>query len=100
MHTPNERIWFSDNHTGRQNFFATQSSKFPDAGERKRLEISASKAIRLLAVVALLPLVEARRRDQATALRECLPKQRQLVNRLGPRVDVRDLWLFLHPKWN
>jgi len=63
-------------------------------------QVFAAKAIRLLAVAPLLPLVEACSGYKAPAFSECLSEQGQLMNGLSTRIDVRDLRLLLHPKWN
>jgi hypothetical protein len=45
-----------------------------------------------------LPLVEPRRGNETSPFSKAFSKQRQLVHRLSPRVDVRDLGLLLHPE--
>ena len=77
-------------------FLTAHSRKFPNRRKGERLEVLAPKTIGLLAIVTLLPFVEASRWNEAAALR--VSKQRQFVHRLGTRIDMRDLGLFLHPK--
>jgi hypothetical protein len=72
VNTANEWVWLTDNHRRRQDLFAIQSGKLPYAREREWLEVFASKAIRLLAIAPLLPLVEACCGYEASPFSECL----------------------------
>jgi hypothetical protein len=69
-------------------------------GEGERFEVFTAEAIRLLAIFTLLPLVKSRRRNETSPFCKSLAKQRQLVHRLSPRVDMRNPRLLLHPKWD
>jgi hypothetical protein len=61
--TTYKRIGLADDHRCREDLLAANPSKLPNAGEGEGLEIFAAEAIRLLAVIALLPLIEAGSRD-------------------------------------
>ena len=76
MHPADQWIRLTNHYRRGKDLLATQSRKLPYAGKGERLQVLPSKAIGLLAIVALLPFVKTSSRNEAAALCECLSKQR------------------------
>jgi hypothetical protein len=59
---------------GRQYLLATEPRELPNPSEGERFQILATKAIRLLAVIALLPFIEASSGNETSPLGESFPE--------------------------
>jgi hypothetical protein len=79
---------------------STETGELPYAREGERLKVFSAELIGLLTILSLLPFIEAGSEDETAALGKRFTEERELVHRLGARIDVRHLRLLFHPEWD